>query len=263
MQSVYGPFEVLPPSTISTWTPPPKSGGHKGRYLWTDAFGVLNFITLYHLTSQGQYLTFAKSLVQSVHDVLGRTRDGTARLGGATDEEPLKAGLRIGKLEEEGPDGDGMYHHYLTLWMFALNRLSVASGEERWNDLAIELAKVVHPKFLRKGTGGRKRMVWKISTDMQRVLVPSEGHLDAATGYVVFQLLQKGKDDILSEEVQDYKEMMETEGKLTPSNDALDLGMALWMCHFFVGKEEWATVLGEKCLRNSSRSLLATKIQSC
>lgn len=39
---------------------------------------------------------------------LGRTRDGRARLGGATDDSPTAGGLRIGKAHEEGhPDGDG------------------------------------------------------------------------------------------------------------------------------------------------------------
>lgn len=47
-------------------------------------------------------------LVHEVHDVLGRQRDGSARLGPATDEAPLLGGLRIGKADPEGtPDGDG------------------------------------------------------------------------------------------------------------------------------------------------------------
>lgn len=28
----------------------------KGRYLWTDAYGVCNFITLFHETKEEQYL---------------------------------------------------------------------------------------------------------------------------------------------------------------------------------------------------------------
>jgi hypothetical protein len=252
MQSVYGPFEILSAPQISSWTPPPKSGGHRGRYLWTDAFGVLNFLTLYRLTSSPLYLTLAKALVHSVHETLGRTRDGKKRLEGATDDEPLKGGLRIGKLEEDGSDGDGMYHHYLTLWMFALNRLSVASGEEEWNELAIQLAKAVHEKFMVVGTGGKKRMVWKISMDMNKVLVPSEGHLDAATGFVVFRLLQeKQGGSVLKKEIEEYQEMMN--GKLTASTDCLDLGMALWMCHFFSGEESWARMLGDQCLANCSK----------
>ena len=39
----------------------------------------------------------AKNLVRKVHDIQGRTRDGKSRLPGATDENPLGGGLRIGK----------------------------------------------------------------------------------------------------------------------------------------------------------------------
>ena len=50
----------------------------------------------------------AEKLVQEVHDVLGRQRDGSTRLGDATDAAPLLGGLRIGKADPEGaPDGDG------------------------------------------------------------------------------------------------------------------------------------------------------------
>jgi hypothetical protein len=74
-----------------------KVGGHRGRYLWTDALGVLNFSTLHKecsLTSGNddnseRYLTFARQLVVTVPNVLGRTRHGQSRLPGATDQEPL------------------------------------------------------------------------------------------------------------------------------------------------------------------------------
>ncbi|KAE8445069.1 hypothetical protein EG329_013784 [Mollisiaceae sp. DMI_Dod_QoI] len=258
MQCVYGLFETLPPTQLSTWTPPPKSGGHGGRYLWTDAFGVINFLTLYHTTSSPKYLTFARSLVESVHNTLGTTRDGTSRLPGASDNNPLGGGLRIGKLDEIGPDGDGQYHHYLTLWMFALNRLSVAASEPQYNRLAIQLAKAIHPRFVFKSELGGIKMVWKISMDMKKVLVPSEGHLDALTGYVVFSLLQEAEGSgsgVLKEQIEDYRQMMMKEGKMTVSNDPLDLGMGLWVCHLFAGREDWAAKLGKEAIVKS-RSLL-------
>lgn len=140
----------------ATWSPPtnPGAGGHRGRYLWTDAFGVVNLITLWRETKSPVYLELAKRLAQTVHNVLGRTRDGSARLPGATDERPLDGGLRIGKLDEAGPDGDGQYHHYLTLWMFALNRLALAAREDRWNELAVQLAKAIHHRFVVEGMRG-------------------------------------------------------------------------------------------------------------
>lgn len=106
-------------------------------------------------------------------------------------------------------------------------------------------------------------MVWKVSMDLKSVLVPTEGHLDAATGYVVYSLLRRTAEDfgedvtrgVLDEEIADYKEIMGREGKLSVSSDPLDLGMGLWMCHFFRGKEAWARKLGEESL-DVARSLL-------
>ena len=60
-------------------------------------------------------LTQAELLVKEVHNVLGKSRDGAARLGGASDEHPTAGGMRIGKPDPEGTsDGDGQYFHYLT-----------------------------------------------------------------------------------------------------------------------------------------------------
>ena len=256
MNVVYGSYDKLSDEEAEQWTPPddPGAGGHRGRYLWTDAFGVVNFITLFRETSSKKYLTLAKRLVTTVHDVLGKTRDGNARLPGATDKEPLKGGLRIGKVDASGSDGDGQYHHYLTLWMFALNRLSLATEDAKYNDLAIQLAKAIHPQFVQKKGDDNLRMVWKISMDMKTVLVPSEGHLDAATGFVAYRLLQQtgakqGRlETILRYEIEDYSQIMNREGKLTPSGDTLDLGMGLWMCHF--NKDEpWAARLGDQAIR--------------
>lgn len=262
MKTVYGPFDKLTDDQAEEWVPPdrPGAGGHRGRYLWTDAFGVVNFISLYGETSSSKYLALARRLVQTVHDVLGKTRDGSDRLPGATDDEPLKGGLRIGKMDETGSDGDGQYHHYLTLWMFALNRLSLATKDSSYNDLAIQLAQAIHPKFVSSGDQGKLRMVWKVSMDMQNVLVPSEGHLDAATGSVIYRLLdqtalvQGGKQGILKQETDDYKILMSRKGSLSPSGDTLDLGMGLWMCHFFKG-EAWATGFGTEALQLAQKLL--------
>jgi hypothetical protein len=256
MKLVYGPFDHLSQDSARKWTAPekPGAGGHRGRYLWTDAFGVVNFITLSKETTSPIYLTLAKQLARTVHEVLGRTRDGTSRLPRATDAEPLKGGLRIGKLSEHGSDCDGQYHHYLTLWMFALNRLAVATGESEYNQLAVQLAKAIHPHFVIRRDGQALRMVWKVSTDMNSVLVPSEGHLDAATGFVVCRVLQRtaerlpgGPSDVVSSEIADYRQLMNRSGRMHASRDPLDLGMGLWMCHFF-RDDDWAAALGAQSL---------------
>lgn len=99
-------------------------------------------------------------------------------------------------------------------------------------------------------------MVWKTSTDMNRVLVSSEGHLDGPTGYVVCRLLQETaaefdpkKEAILSRQIAEYEGVMRRDGKqsLTASSDLLDLGMGLWICHFFKN-EPWAARLGYESL---------------
>jgi len=268
MKLVYGNFDHLFEDAARSWTAPdkPGAGGHRGRYLWTDAFGLVNFITLSRETQSSVYLTLAKQLAKTVHDVLGRTRDGTARLPRATDDEPLKGGLRIGKMSEHGYDGDGQYHHYLTLWMFALNRLALATEEPEWNRLAIQLAKAIHPHFVVRQNGAATRMVWKVSTDLDDVLVPSEGHLDAATGFAVYRLLQRtaeklhggpAAEGLLTSEIADYRRLMGRAGgsKLQASRDPLDLGMGLWMAHFF-RDEDWAANLGNQSLEMARTMLL-------
>ncbi|KAI0459623.1 hypothetical protein F5B21DRAFT_511288 [Xylaria acuta] len=241
MRKVYGPYD-LSAQPDTTWEPG-NAGGHRGRYLWTDAFGVVNFVTLSReKSSQGPaYLHLARQLANTVHDVLGREREppgSQARLPGATDEAPLQGGLRIGKPGASGPDGDGMYHHYLTLWMYALDVLARATGEARWNVLAVQLAQAIHPRFMVE-RHGRDSMVWKISTDMRRVLVGSKGHLDDVTGFAVYRMLRDtarrfgthGDDDVLTSEIEQYARIME-QAEISLSGDPLDLGMGLWVAHF-------------------------------
>lgn len=273
MESIYGSFADI--KNPEEWSPPPKSGGHRGRYLWTDAFGVVNFITLHRewanlsstststatVASADKYLILARRLVETVHDVLGRTREGHARLPGATDENPLGGGLRIGKFDETGVDGDGQYHHYLTIWMFALNRLSLATGESRYNNQAVALAQAIHPRFFVNRESTRPRMVWKMSMDLSVSLVPSEGNLDPIDGYVVCRLLQasamaasgaaSGNEgaQVLDEEISDYKRVMERKGEHFVSTDPLDLGMTLWTSHWFSDRESWASKLAGKCFQ--------------
>ncbi|KAM6501905.1 hypothetical protein JOM56_001882 [Amanita muscaria] len=259
MESVYGNLEDI--TDPQAWTPPPKSGGHRGRYLWTDAFGVVNFLTLHREHTRAasdfeqiddKYLTMARRLVQTIHDVLGRTRDGKSRLPGATDENPLAGGLRIGKIDEYGQDGDGQYHHYLTIWMFALNRLTMATGDPTYNRQAVALAKAIHPRFCINRATTQPRMVWKVSMDLSKPLVLTEGNLDPIDGYVTFRLLQAtamqhGDGRVLEDEIADYRRVMERKGEHFVSNDPLDLGMTLWTVHWFTDKEDWATKLADRC----------------
>jgi hypothetical protein len=175
------------------------------RYLWTDAFAVCNYIELHRQTKQQEYMELAKRLVDQVHRVLGRNRENTAWLSGLSDNEaslhPTLGGLRIGKqLDERNPDEpfndhlewdrDGQYFHYLTKWMHALNCLSRATGNSKYNQWAVELARVSYAAFTYKPTGGVRRMYWKMSTDLSRPLIYSMGQHDPLDGLITYQQLQ-------------------------------------------------------------------------
>ena len=71
------------------------------RYLWTDAFGLVLFISLYDATHDYKYIDKAVKLINNVDAVLG-----------------MKKGYRIG--EEQGREGQ--YFHYLSHWIFALTQ---------------------------------------------------------------------------------------------------------------------------------------------
>lgn len=58
MEQVYGTYT----KGDKTWKPKKYKEG-KGRYLWTDAFGVCNFITLFYETKDAKYVEQAELLV--------------------------------------------------------------------------------------------------------------------------------------------------------------------------------------------------------
>lgn len=172
------------------------------RYLWTDAFAVCNFLALAKATREGRYRDLALALVEQVHHVLGRHRPDDRRIGwisGRSDEQgelhPTLGGLRIGKkLPERAPDEplderlewerDGQYFHYLTKWMHALDQMSRATQQSRFNTWARELAEVAHRSFCTGDRGRGPRMVWKLSIDLSRPLVASMGQHDPLDGFV-------------------------------------------------------------------------------
>ena len=80
------------------------SGKETRRYLWTDAFAVFNFLELYRQTRANEFRQLAMTLVDQVHETLGRYRQDDVRRGwisGLTEKEgrrhPTAGGLRIGK----------------------------------------------------------------------------------------------------------------------------------------------------------------------
>lgn len=171
------------------------------RYLWTDAFAVCNYLGLRGETGDERFLDLARSLVRQVHRVLGRHREDDPRDGwisGLTEDEgrkhPTAGGLRIGKPRPERRederydpraewDRDGQYYHYLTKWMFALNRMWRTTEEPDYHRQAVELARAAQEGFMISTPVGR-RLCWKASIDLSRPLVPSGGQHDPLDGLV-------------------------------------------------------------------------------
>uniref|UniRef100_A0A915JSW7 Alpha-1,2-Mannosidase n=1 Tax=Romanomermis culicivorax TaxID=13658 RepID=A0A915JSW7_ROMCU len=259
LNKVYGEFSPV------AWKP--KSfKDNKSRYLWTDAYGVVSFLNLFCITKDEAFLNQAKILIKSVHDVLGKTRDGRERLGNATEDHPTLGGLRlckfscykslsqsshvqrmkrkIGKPNDEGSsmDGDGQYYHYLTKWMFALNRMTFVTTDSTYNKWAIELAQSIHPHFVEKSESGMaKRMCWKVSINLSKPLVNSEGGLDPYDGYVTYCILRdtSNDSDTLSSEINDLKNLIDRRYESYSTHDTLDAGEALWLTSWCSG-EPWA-----------------------
>ena len=180
------------------------------RYLWTDAFAVCNFLGLAQATGEERYKELALRLIDQVHHVLGSYRSDDPRTGwisGLREQEgeahPTRGGLRIGKALPERASGepfdeqlewqrDGQYFHYLTKWMHALNQVYRWTGQSKFNTWARELAAVAHEAFTYADRSGR-RMVWKMSIDLSRPLVPSMGHHDPLDGFITCTQLQTTK----------------------------------------------------------------------
>lgn len=188
--------------------------GEPRRYLWTDAFAVLNYLELHRLTLEERFRELALRLIDQVHHVLGRHRGDDGRSGwisGLEGEEaerhPTARGLRIGKpLPERRPNEpydpvlewrrDGQYYHYLTKWMKALSKASQSTGDHRYLEWAVELAKVAHSAFTYTSPiDGRRRIYWKMSIDLTRPLVPQEGQHDALDGLVTYIELQAASQE--------------------------------------------------------------------
>jgi len=174
------------------------------RYLWTDAFAVCNYLGLARASGEPQYTRLARQLVKQVHDVLGRHRDDDSRSGwisGLSEADgkrhPTRGGLRIGKPQPERGlhepydersewDRDGQYFHYLTQWMHALDQVARTTHEPVFNSWARELSLAAFNAFTYQPAPNIEphRMVWKMSIDLSRILVPSMGQHDPLEGYV-------------------------------------------------------------------------------
>jgi hypothetical protein len=185
------------------------------RYLWTDAFGLALYVSLYRETGEQRWLDDARQLVAEVDQVLGRTR-----------------GYRIG----EAADRDGQYFHYLAMWLYALACLG--EHEPAYREKGISIAKDIHRPFVLPGRG----VIWKMEEDLS---APYPGYglgaMDAFDGYVSYRLL--GEHELASE-IAEMRAMMERQYETLHIDQDLGLGMMLWLAHFFPD-EDWAVVQRE------------------
>jgi hypothetical protein len=216
--------ELMKEFTLETGLEPVSS--HPKRYLWTDSFAVCNFLELSHQFHDKRYLDLALGLVDQVHHTLGRHRNDVSTKGWISGLEerkgelhPTRGGLRIGKeLPERRPgepldehlewERDGQYYHYLTKWMHALNHMAKVTKDSKFILWATELAKTAHKSFTYLPLSGkRKRMYWKMSTDLKHPLISSMGQHDPLDGFVTYNELQTTAiinfDGVLSLNLQD------------------------------------------------------------
>src|SRR5438874_3033310 len=182
------------------------------RYLWTDAFGLVLYVSLFRETGEQSWLDQAKWLVGAVDRVLGRPR-----------------GYRIG----EAADRDGQYFHYLAMWLYALACLG--EHDPAYREKGIRIAKDIHRPFVLPGRG----VIWKMEEDLS---APYPGYglgaMDAFDGYVSYKLL--GEDELASE-IADMRTIIERQYETLHIDQDLGLGMMLWLAHFFP-HEDWAVV---------------------
>lgn len=188
------------------------------RYLWTDAFGLVLLVSLYRELGTERYLDEAKWLADEVHRVLGQ-----------------QAGLRIG----EAPDREGQYFHYLSMWIYALDRLGRVEPE--YKTRALELVRETHEHFVRPGFG----VYWKMKDDLSGP-VPGfgVGALDPFHGYVVYRLLDEVE---LESEIDDMKQLIDLGVRKLHVTQDLGIGMMLWLSHFFP-RRRWSALQRHRSL---------------
>ncbi|KAF4708008.1 hypothetical protein FOZ62_024627 [Perkinsus olseni] len=245
MVDVYGDWKAeffpkpLPPDEAG----PGGHNGHQRRYLWTDAFGVLNFISL----SKGfpgrssEFLGAAGKLIKTVHETLGTPRSIELPMLTDPDRPGYYKGLRIGKLHarassDAGMKLDGMYWHYVDKWLFALIRYHQATRSAEALDDALRLVTNVHPYFCVPGQGVR----WKLNADMKPIAGLEEAHPnhDAETAYIIYNVLDGLRPGQVDKEIADltgpFRAYLQVADQHV-SSDPLGYGLTWWTNQFLRG----------------------------
>lgn len=178
------------------------SDGLQRRYLWTDAFGVLSYVSIaerYKLEGNSgeaeKYKRAANMLVDVVHQTLGSPRSEKSEDHMTKDASSPTGyvGLRIGKVDSRrvtdyGMSYDGQYWHYVDKWLLALARSGHVSE-------GIQIAKSCFPYFFDDGgdgTGWGGGIRWKLSVDASAPpsLQRARASDDTLVALIVFSILE-------------------------------------------------------------------------
>ncbi|MBT8396234.1 MAG: hypothetical protein HKO65_03165 [Gemmatimonadetes bacterium] len=191
---------------------------HGPRDLWTDALGVICLTSIHHTLKEDWVLAEAEWVAQEVDRVLGRRK-----------------GIRTA----EKVDGEGQTFRSLALWVFALHRLGRVLPQYRHRALA--LVREIHAPFVRPGAG----IIPRMEEDLSRPFRGSgPGLLEVFLGLAVYR--QVG-EDALRPEIEELEGMVLKSYKSLAPDHGVDLGLLLWITHFFP-EEGWALALRERTL---------------
>ena len=254
MKEVYGDWEdpesgfPLPMPNAEAgpdWEPNSKDPSCQRRYLWTDSFGILNFITLSHRAQSDKKRKKLLDAAQTLADVTAKTL-GTPRsekLPMLPNSKGGYKGMRIGKenakvMSDAGMSYDGMYWHYIDKWIYALLRLSQAKGETP-TDIS-DFIKEIHPYFLKKDKNGKPvGIYWKMNGDLSVIdgLEDTEPNRDAFDGWLVYNLVHQ-LHPVLENEVKelDYVVKNYVKSGLRATSDPLGYGLIWWSYQWVKGK---------------------------
>ena len=253
MKEVYGNwddpksgFPIPMPRTEAgpDWEPNAKSPTCQRRYLWTDSFGILNFITLSHRAQSEEkrqkLLDAAQKLADVTEKTLGTPRSD--RLSMLPNSSGGYKGMRIGKEEakvmsDAGMSYDGMYWHYIDKWIYANLRLSQAKGETP--SYIAEFIKEIHPYFLKKDKNGQPvGIYWKMNCDLSVIdgLEDTEPNQDAFDGWLMYNLVHRVYP-ILEKEIKELEYVVKNyvESGLRATSDPLGYGLIWWSYQWVKG----------------------------
>ncbi|MEX0719186.1 MAG: hypothetical protein WD059_00875 [Balneolaceae bacterium] len=218
------------------------NGDESERYLRTDAFAVQTLFGLSYALEEDFYSEKALTLIDLVHEKLGRFHPNDDRKGwisGLPEEEgrnhPTAGGLRIGKkMPERGADEplnnrlewerDGQYFHYISRWIKALLQAEKETGDQKFATWAAELIQAC--KQFISSESGIPKMYWKMSVDLSRPLVPSMGAHDPLEGLICIKTLKETipEETFELEKLEEDFEIMCSERRNWFTTDPLGIG---------------------------------------